>query len=60
MVNKNGRPKRSNSNWNVQVEKLNVEIHFRDNIWFSAERSEALISDTLLNKIEQLIDSVNL
>jgi len=50
------------NNRNVQIGKLNVglEIHFRDNIWFSADRPEALISDTLLNKIEQLIDSVNL
>jgi len=44
----------------LAIEKLDVEIHFRANIWFAAVKSAAFISDTLLNKNEKLIDSVSL
>jgi len=51
IVNKNARPKRAGSNRNVQIEKLNVEIHFNANI-FAADRSEAFISDIIFIEIE--------
>jgi len=44
-------PKRAVATRNVQITKLNIEIHLQANRWFAADKSVDGISDIFFNEV---------